>query len=127
MDRDMDLVRLILLAVADKGVIPVRMMGPLTLEGYPADLVSYHVWMLEGAGLIEAVDLTSHGHFECRPRCLTWHGHEFLDSIRDPEVWRQTKAGVEMVGGFSLDILSALARGLIRKKIEEHTGISLDL
>lgn len=127
MNRDMDLVRLILLEVAEKGVIPYQMMEPLAVEGYPADLVNYHIWMLEGAGLIEAVDLTSHGHFECRPRCLTWHGHEFLDSIRDPEVWHQTKAGAAAVGGFSLDLLSALARGLIRRKIEEHTGITLDL
>jgi hypothetical protein len=32
---------------------------------------------------------------------------------------------VKKAGGFSLELLSALAKGLIKKKIEEHTGIQL--
>nr|WP_240997928.1 DUF2513 domain-containing protein [Pseudomonas viridiflava] len=31
--------------------------------------------------------------FDWRPKRLTIRGHEFLDTIRDREVWRLTKAG----------------------------------
>ena len=58
---------------------------------------------------------------------LTWKGHDFLDQIRDPAIWSATKEGVKKAGGFSVDILKALAKGLIKKKIEEHTGVQLDL
>lgn len=58
---------------------------------------------------------------------LTWEGHDFLDTIRDDEVWAATKDGVKKAGGFSLELMKALAKGLLRKKIEHHTGIELDL
>jgi hypothetical protein len=58
---------------------------------------------------------------------LTWAGHDFLDSVRDSEIWRATKEGAQKAGGFSLELLAALAKGLIKKKIEQHTGIQLDL
>lgn len=52
---------------------------------------------------------------------------DFLDTIRDPSIWRETKAGAKKAGGFSLDLLKALAKGLVKKKIEQHTGVELDL
>ena len=58
---------------------------------------------------------------------LTWDGCDFLDSVRDDEIWRQTKDGVTKAGGFSLDLMKALAKGLIKKQIETHTGVELDL
>ena len=58
---------------------------------------------------------------------LTWTGHEFLDNIRDSEIWNQTKAGAEKLGGFSLELVGSLAKGFVRKKIEQHTGVELDI
>lgn len=52
---------------------------------------------------------------------------EYLDDIRDPDIWRQTKEGANQVGGFSLDVLRALAKGLVKKNIEKHTGVEIDL
>jgi hypothetical protein len=60
-------------------------------------------------------------------RCLTPRGHDFLDSVRDPAIWHETKEGVKKAGGFTLELLGALAKGLVVKKIEHHTGIKLDL
>ncbi len=56
---------------------------------------------------------------------LTWDGHDFLDSIRDPVIWQETKEGVKKAGGFSLELLGDLAKGLLKKKIEDHTGVQL--
>ena len=38
-------------------------------------------------------------------------GHQYLEMIRDPEIWRQTKESAQKIGSFSLDVLSALAKG----------------
>jgi Hypothetical protein (DUF2513) len=58
-------------------------------------------------------------------RRLTWEGHDFLDAIRDPEIWCKTKSGAEEVGSFTFDLLKELAVGLIKTKIEQHTGVKL--
>jgi hypothetical protein len=57
---------------------------------------------------------------------LTWSGHEFLDNVRDPEIWRRTKEGADKVGGFSLEVLGASAKGFIKKQVSEKTGSELD-
>jgi hypothetical protein len=56
---------------------------------------------------------------------LTWHGHDLVDSIRDPEIWKMTKEGVEKAGGFTFELIGELAKGFIKTKIEKHTGVEL--
>jgi len=88
----------------------------------------YHVVLLAEAGLIHAEDASTLGdRFAMMPIRLTMAGHEYLDTIRDEEVWCRTKEGAQAVGSFSLDALGALARGLVREKIRKHTGVEVDL
>jgi Hypothetical protein (DUF2513) len=54
-------------------------------------------------------------------------GHDFVDSVRDDSIWREAKDGAKKAGGFSLELLGALAKGLLKKKIEQHTGVEIDL
>jgi hypothetical protein len=56
---------------------------------------------------------------------LTWAGHDFVDAVRDPDIWRKTKNGVEATGSFTFEILRDLAKGFIKTKIKEHTGVEL--
>jgi hypothetical protein len=58
-------------------------------------------------------------------RCLTWQGHDFLDSVRDPKIWAKTKEGALAAGGFTVDLLAELAKGFLKKQIEERTGVKL--
>ena len=100
------------------------------LSGIPADdfVVGYHLRLLNDVGLIQAAD-TPHlqDRFAMIPIRLTMHGHEYLDRVRDPEIWRETKSAADSVGNFSLELLSALAKGFVKKKVEQHTGVELDL
>ena len=90
-----------------------------------AELLEYHLTLLDNAGLITIQAKLSGAVWQIGQ--ITWAGHDFLDTIRDPAIWRETKVGVKQAGGFSLDLLKALAKGLIKKKIEQHTGIDLEL
>ena len=57
---------------------------------------------------------------------LTAQGCAFIDSIRDEGIWSQTKQAVAETGGnATLDIIVSLARGFLKKKIADHTGIDL--
>lgn len=127
MKRDMDLVRDLLLNIEDHPILATgsQMLviddsEKLGLQDHSLQQIHYHLDMMIKKGLIEG-EITSLHIISG----LTWDGHDFLDSIRDPAIWQETKEGVKKAGGFSLELLGDLAKGLIRKKIEEHTGIQL--
>lgn len=50
-------------------------------------------------------------------RKLTWSGYDFLDSVRDLAIWRETKEGVKKAGGFTVDIVVAVGKFLIKEKL----------
>lgn len=121
MRRDMDVVRSIVLAVSDAS-------GPVnSVDGVPGTDFVIHAQLLEEAGFVEAA-IMSNGK---RPATeamiwrLTWAGHEFADSVRDPKVWAKTKQAVAVGGGFTIDLLKDLAKGFIKKQVEDLTGVKL--
>ena len=50
---------------------------------------------------------------------ITWAGHEFLDTVRDPEIWRKTKNGADQLGSWTIKILADMASGYVRAKAQE--------
>jgi hypothetical protein len=129
MKRDMDFVRDLLLQIetADKSSLKELMPpGDVSEESY--EKLSEHLKMLiEEAGLVTGIAAHTMAYRNWLDMRLTWKGHEYLDNIRDPEIWKKTKEGVQKVGSFSLDLVSALAKGLIKKQIEKHTGVEIEL
>lgn len=127
MKRDMDLVRNLLLTIEShqnltgNQLIQYGDQEDLGITDYSRDQVIYHIRMLIDESMIQG-EMVYGGPIISK---LTWQGHDFLDSIRDPEIWQKTKDGVKNAGGFSMDLLGDLAKGLIKKKIEEHTGIKI--
>lgn len=61
------------------------------------------------------------------PQRLTMSEYEYLDTIRDPEIWRQTKEGADKVSSRSIETLSQLARGFIRTQVKKLTGEDMDV
>ena len=112
MKRDMDKVRSLLLDLEQKNGPYLMMMNPELLGGInkPAEMVEY-ILLLKSGGLLE----------ECQGHSyrLTWKGHEFIDSVRDPEIWRKTKEGATKVGSWSLKLIGEMASGFIRLKATE--------
>lgn len=123
MKLDKDLVRQILLSVEASNDAPVGWIT-LEIEGRSSDELSYHVMLLAEAGFIEAQDLSTLGEFEWQPTRLTYQGHEFLDTIRDSEVWRRTKAGAEKAGVASVGFVWDLAKAYGKQVLSERLGIT---
>lgn len=131
MRRDMDLIRELMLKLE---ALPIRAGGiylishedeEVAVPGYDADAIAYHLDLILGAGLIAGPDKQPIAGITFRG--FTWEGHDFVDSVRDPEIWQKTEVALKQAGGFSLDLAKALAKGFIKKKIEQHTGVELDL
>ena len=129
MKRDMDLIRELLLKLE---ALPMRMGGIISIPpdadeiavpGYDSAQIDYHLGQIRRAGFIDeggARPMSGIGF-----RCLTWEGHDFLDSVRDPKIWTKTKDGALAAGGFTVDLLKDLAKGFVKKQIEERTGVTL--
>ncbi|MEP9401880.1 DUF2513 domain-containing protein [Sphingomonas silueang] len=133
MKRDMDLIRDLLLLIeggkkvfelldaenaAALGVDPTTDMTAEEVAKY-----EYHLELLQEAGFVELTQRSGGNWYVKR---MTYAGHDFLDSVRDPEIWRNTKKNAALAGGFSVDLLKALAKGLLKKKIEQHTGVEME-
>ena len=129
MRRDMDLIRDLMLALEALPESPggvhqlIAGEGAVAIDAYSKDEVAYHLQLIEEAGLIRTFNASFGG--EVLFDRLSWAGHDFIDSVRSPEVWAKTKKGAEAAGGFTVDLLKDLAKGLIKKQIEDLTGVKL--
>lgn len=112
MKRDMDLVREILLKAEqhNDAIVPTfyTSANKLVTQG--------HLQMLVDAGYLAHVKSIAGGGYGWR---LTWAGHEFIDEVRDEEIWRKTKEGAEKVGSWSIKLLGEIASGFVRAKAIE--------
>lgn len=106
MKRDMDLIRRIALEVEDMRYGYV--LTDLEEVGVDAATFAMHaIWMQE-AGLIDAniQRYISGEPPDVRISRLTWSGCEFVDAIRDDNLWRKAQANVLKPGmSFTFDVL----------------------
>src|SRR5260370_422722 len=105
MKRDMDLIRELLLKLesAPSEMGDVFGFSPedkeVSVEGYTPAQIEYHLSLLREIRFIECPGsqpmpgITFSG--------LTWAGHDYIDAVRDPDIWRKTKQGAEAAGGFT--------------------------
>lgn len=118
MKRDMDLVRVILLKLAESD--NYIKANQLANDKYSRQMVGYHFQILDEAGLIVA-SITPAGndpYFFAEAIRLTWEGNDFLDSIRDESIWKRVvSAIVNTTGGASLDVIKTLASSLVFEAI----------
>ncbi|CDO60622.1 hypothetical protein BN1012_Phect2409 [Candidatus Phaeomarinobacter ectocarpi] len=124
----MDFVRGILLEV--ETLNKPKMAEFLDADSTESDLkkLGYHLAMLvEEVGYLKGMPVPLLGGKIWHDLELTWQGHDFLDSVRDDNVWELTKKSAESAGGFTVEILAALAKGFVKQKIEKHTGIPIEI
>ncbi len=127
MRRDMDLLRLLLLKLETINEDPQAVYNysykELAVEGFSLEQVIYHLDLAVEAGLIDQGGSGAMNSFTFSR--LTWDGHDFVDSVRDDEIWRKTRQGANAAGAFTLEMVKELAKGFIKKKIADHTGIQI--
>jgi hypothetical protein len=88
--RDMELIRMVMLA-AEKSKDPNDLVDP-KIEGHNETEISYHIALLDDAGMLHGQDRSAIGVFRWSAGALTWAGHEFVEAIRDETVWKEALA-----------------------------------
>jgi Hypothetical protein (DUF2513) len=121
MRRDWDLTRKILLKIESDG--PSHGLWQLEESDFPEDdfeLVHGHFRVLYDGGFLLVNDFNFTQIYG-----LSWFGHEFLDTIRDDEIWKNTKKTAIDLKNFSVETLRDIAKGYARKKLKDLTGMEL--
>ena len=97
MQRDMDLVRKLLLQVEKTDSTD----GIPDVDGYETLTVAHHIWLLIDAGLIHGTKIDyGSGHLpQGNYTCITWAGHDFLNAARNETTWRKAMVAVKQNAG----------------------------
>ncbi len=116
MKRDVDLIRIIMTKLEETpyegGWVD------LAIEGHDEAKVSYHIMLLDEAGLIEATDVSTLKRVEWKANRLTWAGHEFIEASRDVTRWEEAKKTVlEKSGGIAFSVLNELLIRLMSRSV----------
>ena len=96
MKRDIDLQRKILLAIEEQYKPGDESINNLTVEGYDFNTIAEHCYLLYQQGLITRYDPSwaDNKIVIFFVGNLTSTGYDFLELIKDDEIWNKTKAEV---------------------------------
>tara|TARA_R110002072_G_scaffold163702_1_gene316536 strand:+ start:76 stop:459 length:384 start_codon:yes stop_codon:yes gene_type:complete len=125
MKRDMDLIRTILLEaekVSERNI--VRRQKPFEVKVASEAVLLDHMNLMQNAGLLSNFR-NQFGDEQKDSLSITWAGYEFLETVRDDEIWREAKNVAQKAGGFSIEILGEIAKGLIKTQIKRLTGVEI--
>ena len=126
MKLNYDCVRSVLLTVEKSKTIDEELnINPVTVETifeqlpkYEDSEILYTIEKLKEAGYINAALHFAAGHFiDGTVSSITYSGHEYLDNIREPEVWRKVKTMLKNAGAITLPLISQAAQMLIGSQL----------
>ena len=126
MKLNYDCVRSVLLTVEKSKTIDEELnLNPLAVETifeqlpkYEDSEILYTIEKLKEAGYINAALHFAAGHFiDGTVSSITYSGHEYLDNIREPEVWRKVKTMLKNAGATTLPLISQAAQMLIGSQL----------
>jgi hypothetical protein len=124
MKRDMGLVRNLLLGIErDPQFDGTKMLSPqkpedLGITNHSIEEVSYHLAMLIEEGFINGKTTGIRiGATVPVISKLTWKGHEFLDDIRDPDIWTKTMERTKGLTSVGLAFVWEIAKAEIKTKL----------
>ncbi|MEZ4698864.1 MAG: DUF2513 domain-containing protein [Rhodothermales bacterium] len=116
MKRNLDLMRHILLQVEEQGDPAEPLIHALSLDDVDQHLVDEHVKLLIDSKMLEGEYkyTTNNRILFTAIRSLTSRGHDFLDNVRNPNVWNHIKERVQTTTGTaSFDLIEDLSRQLV--------------
>lgn len=117
MKRDMETIRKLLIEIEESEV-------QYSLNSSRSEQDRYHGMLLIDAGLVEGSLRKTLGNTSAAPsiviiKGLTWDGHEFLDNIRQSEVWETIKSDFKDSSISTIrSVVKQLAEAYAKKKVE---------
>lgn len=86
-----------------------------------SDDIEYSIIKMQEAGFITARIVNyDDGCVIMSINDITYHGHQFLETIRDNKVWSQTKTICGKIGSFAIDVIAKVASEVISNLIKQQ-------
>lgn len=120
MKRNIDLIRQILLYCEDKN--PDRVYTDELADELDVDFetISYHIQLLDDCGYIQTDAMHAIGSFmpDFIIYRITSYGHDYLDSVRDDDVYKETKKKLgPKFASITLDVVKSVATEVIKGQL----------
>jgi hypothetical protein len=88
------------------------------IPGHDLAEINHHMDLIHEAGFIDDGGPRASGPmFGFLFMGLSMNGHDFLDSVRSPDVWKRTQSVAAKVGTVSLSILVEIAKAEAKKML----------
>ncbi len=128
MKRNPDLIRHLLLFIEAKDVPGIEPKD-ISIEGFSASEIMSHLNLMADAGFIvgEYSRSSTNPNRIIRTAIvfdLSWAGHEYLDLVRDPKVWKKTKELSDKAGAMSIEFFIEVAKDVARDALRQ-TGLPI--
>ncbi|WP_041357949.1 DUF2513 domain-containing protein [Nitrobacter hamburgensis] len=124
MKLEVDLVRQLLLHIEEHATRPISDLDSIKIDGWTKDQIDYHVVLLADAVFIEAGlhrvpdnEDPSLVRVIYSVRRLTYNGHEFLETVRDPAIWRKVKEKAKAVGAMTLPAIAQIGAAYVKAQL----------
>jgi hypothetical protein len=121
MERDMNLVRAILMKVAQQEVVDSQ--HEIHIDSYSPDLTRYHIHIMNQGELLSAISIKNSSNIIPKyvAVCLTWQGHDFLAAACDETRWKKAMAMVQDQGNsITVGVLIQLLSSLMKSSFGLH-------
>lgn len=118
MKRNMQLIRMVMLA-AEKNKDPYELVDP-KFEGHNETEISYHIALLDDAGLLQGQDRSAIGVFRWSAGALSWAGHEFVEAARDEAVWKEA---LDIAGNSDNGAVFEVLQKALIQVLEKRAGL----
>ncbi|MBU2937897.1 MULTISPECIES: DUF2513 domain-containing protein [Pacificibacter] len=131
MKRDFDLIRDILISVerheeAILWVSDVDWDESGVSYGFGDAIRRAHFDLMKEAGLVADCFHNAGQNQQTYGYRLTWAGYDYLDAIKDEDIWQKTKASVVANGGsVAFEVMKSIAVGFAKQKFSQYTGFEL--
>lgn len=125
MKRDNDFVRELLLMIEAANSPSMSELLPAAVTEVERRKFEYHLHMLiDQARFVTGIGIGDEsGGEDWLDLELTWNGHEFLDAVRDPDIWRKTKDGASRIGSAGIELLWEIAKAQAKQLIIDKLGL----
>lgn len=124
MKLDYDCVRDILLTIEELNFCEYLHNNNVTkfkrLRDYHPNKIAYTIKKLSEAGFIPKIGIVVaiSGYINFNICEMTWEGHQFLNSIRNNDVWEKTKNKSLIYGSLPVKLLVNIANKIIENNID---------
>lgn len=87
----------------------------IEIKDYSIDEIKYTLKKLSEAGYITIDREDMLGNFLVKS--ITYNGHQFIDSVRDNTIWKETKSALAKIASVSLPVIQQLATHIAKAKV----------